>query len=335
MNRTFLLLSLLYIVSSCSNNDEPFVYGYQMDRLGRDKTAPVLSDRYTKHSYQNASLELLQIPIPSQSLKKGLKHQLKLLQNFSNSQVNPNDILNFDTTVLKNTVHQLLQWSNSDSVNFLEQFDLYKLNGRDKKGSVLFTGYYTPIHTLHYQQDTLYKNPVFYTPLGSQSELMKDTIEPKLAWAKQKTAGAIRLQGSGIIKVGGKQQLLSYHPKLTSKLKLPLNDSIDIQRHLFFSQKGVPTGAGLVPLTNVHTIAVDPKYIPLGSCLLAAVPILNERGHFIRHEFRILVAQDKGGSVKRMHVDLYFGVGQKAYTKASLMRHYGRLWLIEGKSNLE
>ena len=43
-------------------------------------------------------------------------------------------------------------------------------------------------------------------------------------------------------------------------------------------------GSGAVPLTAGHSIAVDTNYIPLGSCMLAAVPII-QKNRVIRHEY--------------------------------------------------
>ncbi|MEL6924108.1 MAG: MltA domain-containing protein, partial [Bacteroidota bacterium] len=97
----------------------------------------------------------------------------------------------------------------------------------------------------------------------------------------------------------------------------------------FTPQQSSPRGAGLVPLTSDYSIAVDPKYIPLGSCLLGWVPIINERGHLLRHEFRFLVAQDVGGAIKGAgHIDLYSGTGLEGRKKASYLHHYGKLWLL-------
>ncbi len=93
-------------------------------------------------------------------------------------------------------------------------------------------------------------------------------------------------------------------------------------------------GAANIELTPEISIAVDPKYIPLGSLLLAKVPILDEEGKLLKHEYRILIAQDTGGAIKGSgHVDIYFGVGNEAEKKASAMHHYGEIWLIKYKSN--
>ena len=106
---------------------------------------------------------------------------------------------------------------------------------------------------------------------------------------------------------------------------LAINES-----YIFFQpNKSNPKGAGLVPLTSEHSIAVDTRYIPMGSILLAAVPIINKQNKVIRHDYRILVAQDIGGAIKGPgHVDLYTGIGASARRKASALHHYGNLWLL-------
>ncbi len=90
-----------------------------------------------------------------------------------------------------------------------------------------------------------------------------------------------------------------------------------------------PKGAYGFSLTPEHSIAVDTQYIPLGAVLLARLPVLDENGKLLRHDYTILTAQDKGGAIKGPgHVDVYMGVGDEALKKASSMHHYGHLWLI-------
>ena len=103
--------------------------------------------------------------------------------------------------------------------------------------------------------------------------------------------------------------------------------------YVFFKEgNGVVKGAGAIPLTAGHSIAVDPKYIPLGSTLLAKVPIADEKGNFVKHEYRILFAQDTGGAINGPgHVDLFTGVGKSAKKIACNTHHFGELWLIAPK----
>ena len=100
--------------------------------------------------------------------------------------------------------------------------------------------------------------------------------------------------------------------------------------YLFFSEGlDKPVGAANVPLTPLYSVAVDPAVIPLGSILLGEVPKLNERGQLIGHEFRLLLAQDKGGAIKGPgHIDWYQGIGEDAHFHAGQLKHFGRVWLL-------
>lgn len=110
-----------------------------------------------------------------------------------------------------------------------------------------------------------------------------------------------------------------------------LDDILSINpSYIFFSpKKRKPQGAGNVALTPIHSVAVDKNFIPLGSCLLGSVPILDVNRNFSHHEYRILLAQDVGGAIKGSgHVDLYTGIGSSAKNAASNLHHYGRVWIL-------
>jgi membrane-bound lytic murein transglycosylase A len=82
-------------------------------------------------------------------------------------------------------------------------------------------------------------------------------------------------------------------------------------------------------LVDFVSIASDFKFLPKGAILLGQVPVLDEAGVFLKHEYRILMVHDTGGAIKGAgHVDLYAGVGDQAGEYAGLMKHFGRLWLI-------
>jgi len=122
----------------------------------------------------------------------------------------------------------------------------------------------------------------------------------------------------------GIKKFLSHNPHLADTI-MNQNPS-----YTFFRRgKKLPTGAGHVPLSEDISIAVDKRYIPLGSCLLAAVPVANKEGVVTHHEYKVLMAQDVGGAIKGTgHVDLYFGAGETAQKRANSFNHYGRLWLL-------
>ncbi len=90
-----------------------------------------------------------------------------------------------------------------------------------------------------------------------------------------------------------------------------------------------PVGAANVPLTPLLSVAVDPAFIPLGSVLLAQVPLLNNKGELTGHEFRLMLAQDKGAAIKTPgRIDVYQGIGDAAQQRSDSLRHYGKIWLV-------
>ena len=126
------------------------------------------------------------------------------------------------------------------------------------------------------------------------------------------------------------RRYLRRHPEMVDSL-LFQNPS-----YVFFRERkrAAIRGAGHVPLLGGMTIAVDPRYIPLGSVLLGAVPTLDERGKVSGHDYRLLVAQDTGGAIRGPgHVDLYHGIGEAAQRAAGRLHHYGRLWLLLDSDN--
>ena len=78
------------------------------------------------------------------------------------------------------------------------------------------------------------------------------------------------------------------------------------------------------------SVAVDPRIIPLGSVLVAQVPVLNSQGRATKHIWRLLYAQDTGGAIKgTAHIDLYTGIGKAAAEAAQALHHYGQVWLLK------
>lgn len=120
------------------------------------------------------------------------------------------------------------------------------------------------------------------------------------------------------------RQWLKDHPERNREI-LSTNPS-----YLFFSEgPKAPIGAANVPLTPLYSAAVDPSVIPLGSILLAQVPKLDAYGNLVGHEFRLLLAQDKGGAIKGPgHIDWYQGIGEEARFHAGQLKQFGKVWLL-------
>ena len=121
------------------------------------------------------------------------------------------------------------------------------------------------------------------------------------------------------------REWLHLHPERIREV-LSINKS-----YVFFKLKDpTPIGAASVPLTADYSVAVDTDIIPLGSTLLAEVPVLDKRGILVKHDYRLLFAQDRGGAIKGTgRIDLYSGIGKRGIEKANSLNHYGRVWLLK------
>ncbi len=172
----------------------------------------------------------------------------------------------------------------------------------------------------------------------------------------------MQVQGSGMVRyLDGSLEMLAYAGKnghayvsvgrllvergIISKSKISMNairlwcakspikcvDLYNKNPSYVFFRRGAPgpVGSGGEVVTGGYSVAVDPKVIPLGSTLLAKVPVLDTNGLAIRHDWRLLLAQDTGGAIKGpAHIDLYTGVGNQAAEAAQALHHYGQVWLI-------
>jgi membrane-bound lytic murein transglycosylase A len=342
---------------------------------GKIKGLNLLPEKYNKTDLSNFAL-----PLIDDQLTKALKNQLKLLalrkqsfnQEFGNISLNMID--------LETTIDLLLLWQNTYPQGLQDHLDAYMLKGRDGKGHVYFTGYYTPEIKVSKKPTKRYKYPLYAYPkkwegdLPTRKEIDGDTILKgaglEIAYAKKlEDIYFMQLQGSGLgrypngesvyfgfagsnrhsyssigrfiknneniplknISVEGIKNYLSNHPKMVEPI-LFSNPS-----YVFFKKSNsLPKGAGHVPLTEDYSIAVDIKHLPLGSCLLAALPVLDERGKFSHHKYQFLVAQDVGGAIRgNGHVDVYCGTGVEGKKKAMALHHYGQLWLLLPKPSPE
>ncbi|GGY07691.1 murein transglycosylase A [Paludibacterium paludis] len=100
-------------------------------------------------------------------------------------------------------------------------------------------------------------------------------------------------------------------------------------RYVFFkllpdSGEG-PVGALGVPLTNGYSIAIDPRYIPLGTPVYLATTWPQTSRPLIR----LVHAQDTGNAIKGpARADFFWGFGTEAGMQAGRMKQSGSLWLL-------
>jgi len=103
-----------------------------------------------------------------------------------------------------------------------------------------------------------------------------------------------------------------------------------------------PLGSLGVPLTPERSLAVDPRFLPLGAPVwlagsmprmptgtLNGAPPDGPRPLGDRPLRRLVVAQDTGGAIRGpLRGDLFWGAGERAEVLAGHMKHLGRFWLL-------
>jgi len=86
-----------------------------------------------------------------------------------------------------------------------------------------------------------------------------------------------------------------------------------------------PIGALGVPLTNERSIAVDPRYTPLG----APVFLATTRPNSPISLQRLMMAQDTGSAIRGVvRADFFWGFGADAGSLAGKMRQQGKMWVL-------
>ena len=86
-----------------------------------------------------------------------------------------------------------------------------------------------------------------------------------------------------------------------------------------------PLGALGVPLTSERSVAIDPKYIPLG----APVFLSTTQPNSSKPLRRLMLAQDTGGAIKGgVRADFFWGAGDEAGKQAGSMKQQGKIWVL-------
>ncbi|MCX8145049.1 MAG: MltA domain-containing protein [Azovibrio sp.] len=132
--------------------------------------------------------------------------------------------------------------------------------------------------------------------------------------------GALKLEEASM---QGIQAWARAHPGQVQAL-LNSNPSYVFFRELPNAEGG-PIGALGVPLTPERSLAVDPRYIPLG----APVWLATTRPNSSQPLHRLMLAQDTGGAIKGgVRADFFWGFGKEAGELAGRMKQKGRLWVL-------
>jgi len=109
-------------------------------------------------------------------------------------------------------------------------------------------------------------------------------------------------------------ELLSQNPSYVFFRELPLTDP----------NEG-PLGALGVPLIPERSIAIDPRFIPLGAPVFLSTTQPNNPTPLKR----LMHAQDTGGAIRgAVRADFFWGFGNAAGEQAGKMRQQGRMWVL-------
>ncbi|WP_429884363.1 murein transglycosylase A [Geoalkalibacter halelectricus] len=100
-------------------------------------------------------------------------------------------------------------------------------------------------------------------------------------------------------------------------------------RYIFFrelpGEVENPPGALGIPLTPRYSLAVDPRFVPLGAPVFLATTWPMEE----RPLRQLMGAQDTGGAIKgEVRGDFYWGLGEEGGHYAGRMRQQGRMWVL-------
>jgi membrane-bound lytic murein transglycosylase A len=210
----------------------------------------------------------------------------------------------------------------------LESFDFYRVNTTLKSDRVRVTGYYTPVIQASRVPTAEFAIPLLRRPesnVPSPHAIWSGALanrDLELAWVRtEKELRNAQLQGSCLVEYpDGKREHFGYGGAVKGAGGA----------YVFFSRVGDRVlGSGTFPITAGYSVAVDPRYIPIGSTLLAELPDLDAAGKLKGYTYRILFAQDRGGAIlTTKRIDLYCGVGKKGLQEARKINGHGRLWLM-------
>nr|WP_301337675.1 murein transglycosylase A [Vibrio rotiferianus] len=272
---------------------------------------------------------------------------------------------------------KLSEWAlQSGDTTALSAFGIQaaQLGGGDKKGNVLFTGYFSPVMELRHEPNAKFKYPVYGKPTCSsdcptRAEIYNGALEGQgleLGYAPNMIDPfMMEVQGSGFVHFEDDDTLeyFAYAGKnnkayvsigriLIDRGEVPrekmslkaikewvmANDEAAVRElleqnpsYVFFApQADAPvTGSAGIPLLPMASVAGDRSILPMGTPILAEVPLLNKDGTWSgAHQLRLLIVLDTGGAVKQNHLDLYHGMGPRAGTEAGHYKHFGRVWKL-------
>ncbi|MEN9612291.1 MAG: hypothetical protein RLZZ628_3105 [Bacteroidota bacterium] len=317
-------------------DEKPIAKEQMASSIGQITTPSKQNPQVFRQLYTKVSFDTLSMPSIDGKLLKALSHQVTLLKTNKQPTKQHFGELEVATEHMEQVIAAFKAAKKSSSLT--GSLDAYQIAGDDRKGQVRFTGYYSPVIPARRRAEGEFRTPV-YIKSKEDDGLEVCYVKDKTDIYSMKTEGIAYL-----IFPGGERKMLSFTGDYQRFVSEDASENKSPQKLLAAyaavfnnkSNKSNPYGAYYIPLTPDYTIAVDKRFFPLGSVMLAQVPVVDSEGKLIRHEYRFLLPQDVGSAVKGSgHVDLYMGEGDWGKRKAQLFHQYGRLWLLMPKQSAD
>lgn len=163
-----------------------------------------------KDIYQPAGIDTISFPFLDATRVAALRRQLALLEKSGRQKNRRIGALTVSETHLRETIRLLLQWQHTYPHGINHYLDAWQIRGDDRRGNVLFTGYYTPVIPVRSEPAHPYIYPVYDRPRNWEGPFpTRKEIESgkafkgmglELAYAKDPLdIYFMQLQGSGYV----------------------------------------------------------------------------------------------------------------------------------------
>ncbi len=222
------LMLLILLFFSCKKGENE-ISSFKLPSDHLEFELPINDITYNK-IYTQVNIDKEIFPKFDENVLKGVRWQRKLFEIKRRGKKNFNvDGLKFTQEDLERTVDALENWGHAALVPPSEYFNTYIISGEEKKGEVLFTGYFSPVLEVNRVQDAVFKYPIYAKPQGdgpfpTRKEIYDEGAligkDLELAYARSLLdIQSMQLQGSGFVKYrDGKRFLFSYggsngHPR--------------------------------------------------------------------------------------------------------------------------
>ena len=178
--RPVLMLGLLaafgFLLSSCEKQEpeNAALDTFQLPTKDFSPTArngKLMDAQPLPEVYNPMPLDQLGMPEITEEISLALQHQLRVLEKggFKDGQSLGN--LELTYAEMKEVIELLLERKGSQPDDLHHYLEAQQVRGRDKKGNVFFTGYYTPVLKVRKNPNSIYKYPIYAYPKNWEGHL--------------------------------------------------------------------------------------------------------------------------------------------------------------------